>query len=43
MIYAYAEEHRRTGPGMYGVGYRSVRSAFDHVVAELSGWYHLPV
>lgn len=26
----------------YGIGYRSVRSAFNHVRGELSSWYHLP-
>lgn len=41
-ILAAVEEYRRTGAGMYGIGYRSVRSAFDHLSAEQSSWYHLP-
>ncbi|MEV1295767.1 PIG-L family deacetylase [Pseudonocardia sp. NPDC049635] len=36
------DEYARVGPGMYGIGYRSVRTAFDHVRGEQSSWYHLP-
>lgn len=39
---AALDEYRHTGAGRYGIGYRSVPAAFDHVRAEVSSWYHLP-